>query len=157
MKCVRSFDWNWVAGIRKNKKVNCSDIIENLDILDKGLRCHLRGYGWVTVFRFVRNELSTDYITTITTNVENPTLNQIENIIKMRWNIEVYHRELKQTCGIECCISCSGLAQRNHICITVLSWIYRFKKHLVELTSFYRQQWLVIKNSITANMQLILA
>ncbi|NDE18831.1 MAG: hypothetical protein EB000_00075 [Alphaproteobacteria bacterium] len=62
------------------------------------------------------------------------------------------HCELKQTCGIECCMSRSERAQRNHICIAALTWIYSFKKRLVELTSFYRQQWLVIKSSITANI-----
>ena len=80
-------------------------------------------------FWFVKNERRTDYIAT---NVENPTRSQIENIMKMRWNIEVYHRELKP-CGIECCLSRSGRAQRNRICIAVLVWIYRFKKRLVEL------------------------
>ena len=43
LECISSFGWNWVAGIRKNRKVNCSDIIENLDIPDGGLRCYLRG------------------------------------------------------------------------------------------------------------------
>lgn len=154
LKCVRSLGWNWVAGIRKNRKINRDQILENLDIPDEGLKCHLRGYGWVTVFRFVRNERRTDYIAT---NVENPTRQRIENIMKMRWNIEVYHRELKQTCGIERCMSRTGRAQRNHICVAVLAWIYRFKKRLLDSCSFYQQQWLTIKNSITANIQAILA
>lgn len=81
----------------------------------------------------MRNERLTGYIAT---NLENPNRNQIENIMKMRWNIEVYHRELKQICGIECCMSRSERVQRNHICIAVLVWIYRFKKRLVELTFF---------------------
>lgn len=53
-------------------------------------------------------------------------------------------------------VSLAGRAQRNHICIAVRARIYKIQK-TVELTSFYRQQWPVIKNSITANMQLILA
>ena len=60
LKCIRSFGWNWVAGIRKNRKVNRNETLENLDIPDEGLRCHLRGYGWVKVFGFVRNESRTD-------------------------------------------------------------------------------------------------
>ena len=110
LKCIRSFDWHWVAGIRKNRKVNRNEILENLDIPKEGLRCHLHGYGWVTVFRFVMNERRTDYIAT---NADSPTRGQIENIMKMRWNIEVYHQELKQTCSIERCMSRAGRAQRN--------------------------------------------
>lgn len=33
----------------------------------------------------------------------------------MRWLVEVYHREVKQTCGIERCQARTGRAQRNHI------------------------------------------
>ncbi|MCZ6919807.1 MAG: transposase [Rickettsia endosymbiont of Ixodes persulcatus] len=36
-----------------------------------------------------------------------------------RWSIEFYHRELKQTCGIERCQARTGRAQRNHICLAV--------------------------------------
>ena len=87
---------------------------------------------------------------------QNCTRDKVENIMKMRWNIEVYHRELKQTCGIERCMSRTGRAQRNHICMAILAWIYRFKKRLISSYSFYQQQWLNIRDSITANMKIIL-
>ena len=153
LKCIRSLDWLWVSGSRKNRKVNRNETLGNLEIPDEGLRVHLRGYGWVTVFRFVRNEHRTDYIAT---NIENPTRNKIESIMKLRWGIEVYHRELKQTCGLERCMSRTGRAQRNHICLSVLAWIFRFKKRLLDASSFYQQQWETIKGSITTCMQNIL-
>lgn len=87
LKCIRSFNWDWVAGIRKNRKINRNETLENLEIPDEGLKCHLRGYSWITVFQFVRNERRTDYIAT---NLDNPTRDKIERVMKMRWNIEVY-------------------------------------------------------------------
>ena len=45
----------------------------------------------------------------------------------------------------------------NNICIVVLAWIYRFKKQLIDSCSSYKQQWLNIKNSINAKLQIILA
>jgi hypothetical protein len=39
----------------------------------------------------------------ITTTMSNPTHERIKKIVKARWSIEVYPRELKQTCGIERC------------------------------------------------------
>nr|WP_281181168.1 transposase [Candidatus Arsenophonus triatominarum] len=32
-----------------------------------------------------------------------------------RWSVEVYHREVKQNCGIERCQARTSRAQRNHI------------------------------------------
>ncbi|MCP4050304.1 MAG: hypothetical protein GY730_06330 [bacterium] len=40
-------------------------------------------------------------------------------MIKQRWSIEVFHRDLKQTCGLECCQDRTGRAQRNHTGLTL--------------------------------------
>ena len=110
---------------------------------------HLRGYGWITVFRFVAKNGRTDYIGT---NQEHPALEDIKGIIKARWKIEVYHRELKQTCGIERCQSRTGRAQRNHIFLSISAWIEKHKRRGSEQITFYRQHWEVIKDSISVQM-----
>ena len=74
--------------------------LESLAIPEEGLTVHLRDYGWVTVFKFVAKNGRIDYVTT---NHENSTREHVERVIKARWSVEVYHRELKQTCGIERC------------------------------------------------------
>jgi len=153
LKCIRSLGWQWVAGLRKNRKVNRNETLENLEIPDEGLKMHLRGYGWVKVFRFVRNERRTDYIAT---SVESHSRHDVQTIMKARWSIEVYHRELKQTCGLERCMSRTGRAQRNHICVSVLAWLERFMIRKTFHDSFYRQQWNNIKQSITLNMKISL-
>jgi len=86
--------------------------LENLDFPDAGLKLQLRGYGWITVFRFVAKNGRIDYIGT---NEAQTTRESIETHVKARWNVEIYHRELKQTCRIERCQARSGRAQRNHI------------------------------------------
>ncbi|WP_458693689.1 transposase [Rickettsia endosymbiont of Urophora cardui] len=92
----------------------------------------------------------------ITTNLENPTREQIEKIVKARWSIEVYHRELKQTCGIECCQARTGRAQRNHICLAVLAWLDMNKRRINENITLYQQTWEVIKTSIQNNIKWLL-
>ena len=149
LKALRSMNWIWVMGLKKNRRVNRGDTLENLDIPDEGLRVHLRGYGWITVFRFVGKNGRTDYIGT---NKEDPSRDLIEKIIKARWKIEVYHRELKQTCGLERCQSRTGRAQRNHIFLAISAWIQKYKRRLVEGVSFYQQKWEVIKNDISKEM-----
>lgn len=100
LKAIRDHGWIWITCLRKNRKVNRNVSLESLVIPEEGLRIHLRGYGWVRVFKFVAKNGRIDYVTT---NRENPTREQIKHTMKARWSIEVYHRELKQTCGIERC------------------------------------------------------
>ncbi|QGP48828.1 hypothetical protein PsalN5692_00233 [Piscirickettsia salmonis] len=142
------------AGLKKNRKVNRNETLEMLDFPDEGLKLHLRGYGWITVFRFVAKNGRTDYIGT---NIEEPSRDQVEVIVKARWSIEVYHRELKQTCGIERCQARTGRAQRNHISLSIAAWVDKYKRKLNEKISLYQQDWDVIKVGISCSIQKILA
>lgn len=153
LKMLRDAELNWVMGLKRNRKVNRKEELQNLDIPDDGLRVHLRGYGWITVYRFVAKSGRTDYIGT---NIESPTRSQILDYVKMRWNIETYHRELKQTCGLERCQARTSRAQRNHILLSVLSWMQYFKRRCLDGTSYYTQKWENIKPAISNNIQLLL-
>lgn len=150
LKCIRDLQWTWVMGLKKNRRVNRKEKLENLTIPETGLSVHLQGYGPITVYRFVAKNGRTDYIGT---NMENPTREKVEHLVKMRWSIEVYHRELKQTCGVERCQSRTGRAQRNHIGFSVLSWIRQTKRRSVSHISLYQQQWDVIKEAIAMNLK----
>jgi hypothetical protein len=154
LKYIRDNGWIWVMGLRKNRVVNGGDHLSDLTIPEEGLKVHLRGYGWITVYRFAAKEGRTDYIGT---NIDNPTREKVERLVKMRWSIEVYHRELKQTCGLECCQSHNGRAQRNHIGLSVLSWIRMARIRSVNNFSLYQQQWDIIKEAIAKNFKKQLA
>jgi hypothetical protein len=153
LKAIRDHGWIWVTSLRKNRKVNRDVRLESLVIPDEGLKVHLRGYGWITVFKFVAKNGRIDYIST---NRENPTREQLECVMKARWSIEVYHRELKQTCGMERCQARSGRAQRNHIFMAISAWIDKYKRRLNEKITFYEQDWQIIKVSISQKLKLIL-
>lgn len=153
LKCIRDFGWNFVMGLRKNRVVNRNQKLCDLGIPDEGLRIHLRGYGWITVFRFVSTERRTDYVGT---NLENPTRDHINVLVKKRWEIEVFHRELKQTCGLEHCQARTSRAQRNHIVLCVLTWIKQAALRKQLNISFYQQQWNTIKDAIALQMKLAL-
>ena len=150
LKCIRDFGWHFVMGLRKNRVVNKNQKLCDMNIPDEGLRIHLRGYGWITVFRFVSTDRRTDYVGT---NVENPTRDQILALVKKRWEIEVFHRELKQTCGLEHCQARTSRAQRNHIVLSVLTWIKQAALRKQFNISFYQQQWNTIKDAIAAQMK----
>lgn len=154
LKAIRSLEWTWVCGLRKNRIVNRNQNLEELDIPDEGLKVHLRGYGWIWVYRFVAKNGRIDYIGT---NLENPTRDAVKAIVDARWSIEVYHRELKQTCGIERCQARTGRAQRNHIFLAIAVWFRKHRLRCRELVTLYKQQWNIVSGAISNEMQRILA
>ncbi len=153
LKSIRDMGLYFVTTLRKNRKVNRNETLENLDISDEGLNIHLRGYGFVTAFKFVAKNGRVDYVIT---NMEDSSRNDVEKIMKIRWKIEVYHSELKQTCGLERCQSRNARAQRNHIFMSIYAWLNKFKRRMKDNTSFYLQDWEIIKPAITLNMRHIL-
>lgn len=151
LKCIRDYGWQFVMGLRKNRIVNKGEKLCDMQIPEEGLRVHLRGYGWITVFRFVSTDRRTDYIGT---NITNPTREQITVLVKKRWEIEVFHRELKQTCGLEHCQARTSRAQRNHIVLSVLTWIKQAALRKQYNISLYQQQWNTIKDAIATQMKI---
>ena len=95
----------------------------------------------------------TDYIGT---NLVSSTRDEIQCYVKKRWNIEVYHRELKQNCGLERCQARTSRAQRNHILLAVIAWMRHFRRRCFEGVNSYQMKWNTIKPAISENINLIL-
>lgn len=146
LKSVRSHGWDWVMGLRSNRLVGKPHTqLKQLDIPDDGLVMHLKGYGWIRVFRFVATNGRTDYVGTSRTDLSRE---EVKTYFERRWSIEVLHRELKQTCGLSRCQANAGRAQRNHIGLSLLTWIQKHKRSRLEHTTLYQQDWEVIKPGI---------
>ncbi len=124
LKAIREHGWVWVTPLRKNRIVNRNVQLGELDIPEEGLVVHLRGYGWVTVFKFVAKNGRIDYVTTN---------------------------------GIERCQARTGRSQRNHICMAIIAWLDKHRRRINERLTFYQQDWNVIKDSITAGINEIMA
>lgn len=90
----------------------------------------------------------TDYIGT---NMESLTRDQVKNITKAHWSIEIYHR-----CGIERCQARTSRAQRNHISLSIAAWFEKHRRHYFDKISIYQQHWEIIKPAISKEMQYIL-
>lgn len=146
LKSVRSHGWDWVMGLRSNRLVGKPHRqLRELDIPDDGLVTHLKGYGWVRVFRFAAPNGRTDYVGTSRTDLSRA---QVKEYFERRWSIEVLHRELKQTCGLSRCQANAGRAQRNHIGLSLLTWIRKHRRRLADQTTLYQQDWEVVKPGI---------
>lgn len=69
------------------------------------------------VYRFVDTDGHTMYVGS---SFENKTAQEIQAFVQKRWAIEVFHRELKQTCGLARYQARTSRAQRNHIALSIL-------------------------------------
>lgn len=146
LKSVRSHGWDWVMGLRSNRLVNKPHVqIRTLDIPTEGLTVHLKGYGWIKLFRFVTKHGRTDYIGTSKLDLSRE---QVKEYFERRWSVEVLHRELKQTCGFARCLANTGRAQRNRIGLSLLTWIRKRKRRRTDRMTMYQQDWEVVKPSI---------
>lgn len=153
LKAIRSHGWDWVMGLRSNRLVNKPLVqINTLDIPDEGLVVHLKGYGWVKLFRFVTKHGRTDYVGT---SKLGSSRQQVKEYFERRWSVEVLHRELKQTCGFAKCQANTGRTQRNHIGLSLLTWMRKHQRRRRDQanniqTSMYQQKWEVVKPAIQA-------
>jgi hypothetical protein len=149
LKAIRSHDWDWVMGLRSNRLVGKPlTPIRTLDIPAEGLVVHLKGYGWIKLFRFVTRHGRTDYIGTSKLDLSQA---EVKTYFERRWSIEVLHRELKQTCGFARCQANVGRAQRNHIGLSLLTWMRKHQRRQQDpKSSMYQQKWEVVKPAIQA-------
>jgi hypothetical protein len=146
LKAVRSHGWDCVMGLRSNRLVGKPhQQLKVLVIPGEGLVTHLKGYGWIRVFRFVAKNGRTDYVGTSRTDLSRE---QVKTYFERRWSVEVLHRELKQTCGLSRCQASAGRAQRNHIGLSLLTWIRKHQRRQLDQTTLYQQDWEVIKPGI---------
>lgn len=124
LKTVRALGWHWMGQMRKNRIVSTGPHeqtnLENIIIPAEGRQVHLRGYGLIKVFKSAANDSRVEYYGTSNTNL---TAADVERIYGNRWQIEEYHRGLKQQCGIAKCQARTNRSQRNHIWASIHAFV----------------------------------
>lgn len=146
LKSVRSHGWDWVMGLRSSRLVNKPHVqIRTLDIPREGLTVHQKGYGWIKLFRFVTKHGRTDCLGTSKLDLSREL---VKEYFERRSSIEVLHREPKQTCGFARCLANTGRAQRNHIGLSLLTWMRKHKRRRTDHATMYQQNWEVVKPAI---------
>jgi len=74
----------------------------------------------VKVFKVTVSTNRTDYV--LSNDIAADSTHAVATKQKMRWNIECFHRELKQLTGIAKCQCRKALSQRTHIFCAMLVW-----------------------------------
>lgn len=124
LKLLRRQEWEWLTQLKANRKVSIdrtgNRAIRDIFIPRHGRRVHLQGYGWIKVFRTVGTDGDAEYWATSQLPM---TLEQAAFYALDAWQIEVYHRGLKQFTGVERAQLRLEVAQRNHIGLAIRAFV----------------------------------
>jgi hypothetical protein len=118
LKCNRKVDDSGgVAEYKGVEKLSWNDV----EILQgKVVKVHgFPGGKKVKLFR-VAAKNRTEWV--VTNDLSQKSITDTHDMCAVRWKIEQYHREVKQTLGIEKCQCRSARAQKNHIGCVILVW-----------------------------------
>jgi hypothetical protein len=121
--------------------------VSELIIPMNGLVVHLKGYGWIRVFRTVATNGDAEYWAT---NKLDLTIQQAADYALDAWQIEVYHRGLKQFTGIERGQFRLEIAQRNHIGLAIRAFVRLEVHRLQRQRSYFEAKTAIIRDAIRA-------
>lgn len=124
LKLIRSYGWIWLTRLKRNRLVNPdakgNRRLSELELSDKGTVVHLKGYGFIKVFKIVAPDGDIDYWAS--NDLDLSPLQRLQ-YAEFEWLIEEYHRGLKQCCGVERSQIRSARAQRNHIGLAIRAFL----------------------------------
>lgn len=109
-------------GQEKYKRI---ELLEwNQEELDCGKIIKIKGFPAnkkVKLFRVTVSANRTDYVAT--NDLSQSSTDVVQEVCKIRWKIEEFHREIKQLTGIESCQCRKARLQKNHIACAMLVWV----------------------------------
>ncbi len=92
--------------------------------LERGKLVKVKGFPGSTKVKLFCVQVATnrtDYV--ITNDLTQNSVDGVRKACAIRWKIEEFHRELKQTTGIEHCQARKQRSQRNHINLCMQAWM----------------------------------
>jgi putative transposase len=151
LKLVRDYGWYCLTQLKSNRQVSLDRsghrAISDVLIPWHGRVVHLKGYGWIKVFRTVDPNGDAEYWAT---NQLAMTIYQAADYALDAWQIEVYHRGLKQFTGIERGQFRLEVAQRNHSGLAIRAFIRLEVHRLQHQTSYFESKTAILHDAIRA-------
>lgn len=151
LKAVRAHGWHFLTRLKSNRLVNPDDAgnvpLSTILIPAHGRQVHLKGFGFVQVFRTVAQNGSAEYWATSKLDMR---VGERDAVAAQAWTIEEYHRGLKQCCGVERAHVRKATAQRNHILFAVRAFVRLEVHRLATGISWYAAKTALIRAAIRA-------
>ena len=151
LKLLRDLGWHWLCRLQSNRLVDPDGQgnrqIRDIHIPRAGRQVHLKGYGWVKVFKTAARNGDDEYWAT---NDLTMTISQAAEYALDAWQIEVFHRGLKQFTGIEQSQHRKEKPQRNHIGLALRAFL-RLEAHRLQTgVSWFDAKMSIIRDAIRA-------
>lgn len=151
LKLVARLFGRWLTRLEPDRLVNPDKTgnraLASVDLAPTGTIVHLKGFGFIKVFKIVVTENHIEYWAT-----NDLQLNELSRLkfAQFSWMIETYHRGIKQFCGIERCQARSAIAQRNHIELALRAFL-RLEFHaFVKGLSWFEAKTSIIREAVRA-------
>lgn len=151
LKLVRRQEWDWLTQLPSNRQVSIdrsgNRAIREMLIPAEGRTVHLKGYGWIKVFKTIGTNGDFEYWATskLDMSLQEAAFNALD-----AWQVEVYHRGLKQCTGIERAQYRLEVSQRNHIGLAIRAFV-RLEMHRRRTgVSWYEAKTSIIRSAIRA-------
>jgi len=150
LKLIRSLGWHWFARMKSNRLIDPGRSgnvpLESLEIPQEGRVVHLKAYGMVRVFKAVSSNGDVEYYATDDLEMKE---SERETLSDQGWGIEVYHRGIKQCCGIERSQVRKATKQLGHITLSLRAFLRLELKRLTG-TSWYESKLFLIREAVRA-------
>lgn len=152
LKHIRKLGWHFMTNLKSNRQVsivkNVYVAVSDLDFADEqAKKVWLKEYGFVLVRRIVATNGDTTYVAT--SDLELTDKEQFLEHWSHRWNIEEFHRGIKQTTGIEKCYSTKAMSQKTHIFASFIAFFRLEVRRLREKISWYEQKATISRSATT--------
>lgn len=149
LKRIRTHGWNWLTRLKQNRHVNPDGKgnrpLSEVHVKATGTVVHLKGYGFVKVFKLVAKDGDIDSWAT-----NDLSLGELQRLqfAEFAWAIEEYHRGLKQCCGVERAQVRASRAQRNHIGLAIRAFLRLELYWFATGISWYEAQLGIVRDAI---------
>lgn len=149
LKQLRTLNWDWLTQLKSNREVSIDRTgnrpIREILIPVQGCLVHLKGYGWIKVFRTVGTNGDAEYWATskLTMTIEEAAFYALD-----AWQVEVYHRAIKQFTGIENAQYRLEVSQRNHIGLAIRAFVRLEFHRLHSGVSWFEAKTSIIRSAI---------
>jgi hypothetical protein len=144
MKLItRELKWHFICNLKSNRQVSVVKNeympIADLDLTDKQVKqVWLKEYGFVLVCKIVDKKGDVTYLAT--SDLDLTDYDEFISHHEKRWQVEEFHRGLKQTTGIERCYSIKSASQKTHIFASFVAFMKLEKSRLKTDISWYEQK-----------------
>lgn len=151
LKIVRRYGWRWLTQLKSNRLVNPDGRgnrpVSQVEISEQGTVVHLKGYGFVKVFKIVAPNGDIEYWAS--SDLEMDELTRLK-FAEQYWAIESYHRGLKQCCGVDRAQVRAARAQRNHIGMAIRAFLRLEYHRLLTGMSWFESKFSIVREAVRA-------